>query len=152
MAHGDSYYTQFDIKCYKHWTLRVEEKQRYLGQSVVWLERAGDMQRLSSLSNAERKELWEKVLPDYEKALESLWKPDHMNYAWLGNLFLLHKGHGHMHLIPRYKKSRTFAGIIFTDDRWGKNYVPYRGSVQHRDTAHKVRDAMRAKILGAIEL
>jgi diadenosine tetraphosphate (Ap4A) HIT family hydrolase len=146
MSTGDSYYFQFDIKRYTHWTLRVEEKQCYLGQVVVWLEREGDMQRLSSLSDGERSELWEKVLPDYEHAVAKLWQPDHMNYAWLGNLFNLHNGHGHMHMIPRYSAEREFAGLVFTDPRWGKNYVPYETDERSIDVAFQVRDALRAEI------
>ncbi len=56
---------------------------------------------------------------EYEKFL---WKPDHINYAWLGNFFQEHDGHGHMHFVPRYKEPRTFADVTFTDERWGKNY------------------------------
>lgn len=121
----DTYYEQFVIKEYNHWILLVEDKQRYLGQAVAWLKREGDMQRLSSLTKDERADLWEVVLPDYEAAIEELWQPDHLNYAWLGNYFHAHNGHGHMHLIPRYKTPRVFAEREFIDSRWGKNYVPY---------------------------
>lgn len=115
----DSFYEQFVVKKYNHWTLQIEEKQRYLGQAVAWLDREGDMQRLFSLTEEEREELWEKVLPDYENIIEKLWQPDHMNYAWLGNYFHMHNGHGHMHLIPRYKTPRSFEGKEFVDERWG---------------------------------
>lgn len=144
------FYAQFAVKRYKHWILQVEEKQRYLGQAVVWLRREGDMQRLSSLSRTERNELWDKVLPEYEKALVSLWKPNHLNYAWLGNYFHLHKGHGHLHIMPRYKSSRRFAGTVFKDDRWGKNYVPYADNEKTIKVAHAVRAALANKIPGSI--
>jgi len=67
---GDPPYAQFDIKHYAHWTLRIGDKQRYLGQALIWLERDGDMQRLSSLTEAERSELWNVVLPEYEAAVQ----------------------------------------------------------------------------------
>lgn len=140
IAKDDSYYEQFVVKEYEHWLLLIEEKQRYLGQAVAWLKREGDMQRLSSLTEEERTELWNKVLPDYEKTIEKLWQPDHMNYAWLGNYFHLHKGHGHMHLIPRYESSRTFKGREFIDGRWGKNYVPYEKEVLPIEVALSVKD------------
>lgn len=145
-TYNNSFYEQFAIKRYQHWTLQVEEKQRYLGQAVVWLEREGDMQRLSSLTKPERDELWESVLPDYEVALYRLWQPDHLNYAWLGNSFHLHKGHGHLHLIPRYKTSRTFEGREFTDDRWGRNYVPYTQDAAPAAVALAVRDALISQL------
>lgn len=143
---GDHKYFQYDVKRYKYWTLRVEEKQRYLGQAVAWLEREGDMQRLSSLTKEERAELWDVVLPEYEKAIEVLWHPDHLNYSWLGNLFNLHKGHGHMHLIPRYKDSRIFAGMQFEDNRWGTIYFPYGQDPAPKEVVLAVRDALAAKI------
>jgi len=46
MKNDDSYYAQFNVKRYTHWTLRVVGNQHYLGQSIAWLEREGDMQRL----------------------------------------------------------------------------------------------------------
>lgn len=150
MRNGDPYFSQFDIKHYDHWTLRVEEGQRYLGQAVAWLERDGDMQRISSLNQIERYELWSKLLPEYEQAIERLWQPDHMNYAWLGNFIELHNGHGHMHLIPRYKHSREFSGITFEDGRWGKNYVPYAQEKRSLQTALAVRDALRKEIKEAL--
>jgi diadenosine tetraphosphate (Ap4A) HIT family hydrolase len=83
------------------------------------------------------------VLPEYEAAMQELWQPDHMNYTWLGNLFHLHKGHGHMHLIPRYKDPRTFAGMDFADTRWGNNYVPYPQEAAPMDVRLAIRDALR---------
>lgn len=146
VVHDDAYYEQFVIKRYKHWTLQLEEQQRYLGQAVAWLEREGDMQRLSSLTEPERNELWEKVLPDYETALQKLWQPDHLNYAWLGNFFHMHKGHGHLHLIPRYENSRTFEGKKFIDDRWGQNYVPYSQEPVSIEMALAVKEAFISQL------
>ena len=143
----DSYYQQFVVKEYECWKLVIEEKQRYLGQAVAWLKREGDMQRLSSLTEEERSELWNKVLPDYESAAEKLWQPDHMNYAWLGNYFHVHNGHGHMHLIPRYKTSRFFNNIEFVDGRWGKNYVPHTQDALSIEIALSVRDAFASQLI-----
>jgi diadenosine tetraphosphate (Ap4A) HIT family hydrolase len=144
---GDPQYAQFDIKHYTHWTLRTGDKQRHLGQALIWLERDGDMQRLSSLTEAERSELWNVVLPEYEAAVQSLWQPDHMNYTWLGNDFHLHSGHGHLHLIPRYKTPRNFAGREFIDDRWGQNYVPSTQKPAPIAVVHAVRDALISQML-----
>jgi diadenosine tetraphosphate (Ap4A) HIT family hydrolase len=69
------YYEQFVVKEYKYWTLFVNQYQTYLGKAVVWLRREGDMQRLSSLNAEEREELFENILPEYEAALEKIFKP-----------------------------------------------------------------------------
>jgi diadenosine tetraphosphate (Ap4A) HIT family hydrolase len=143
MTNETEYYEQFNIKQYTHWTLRVEDSQRYLGQAVAWLERPGDMQRLSSLTEAERNELWSAVFPEYETAIAKLWQPDHINYAWLGNAFSLHNGHGHMHIIPRYKNPRKFENLVFEDGRWGENYFPYLNEKRSPDIVLRVKDALR---------
>ena len=83
------------------------------------------MQRLSAITLAERDELWE-ILHSYEAALHELWKPDLINYAWLGNLVSAHGGHGHMHLIPRYITPRTIDATEFIDSEWGRHYDPKR--------------------------
>lgn len=140
------YYEQFVIKKYKYWTLLVNEYQTYLGKAVAWLEREGDMQRLSSITKEEREEFWNVVLPEYENALEKSFKPDHMNYAWLGNWFHMHKGHGHMHLIPRYASPREFAGRTFVDEKWGSHYIPTNDQSLSIELAHAVRDAFREHI------
>ncbi len=116
----------FILKEYTHWTLLLNEKQRYLGRAVVWLARPGDMQRFSALTKDELFEL-QLITQAYERALDAMgWKPDHMNYAMLGNLIDEHKGHGHMHLIPRYESAHrpVFMGVTFEDDRWAKNCTP----------------------------
>jgi len=143
---GQEYYAQFDIKRYAHWTLRVNENQAYLGRAIIWLKREGDMQRLSSLTEEERKELWDKVLPEYEAALQELFKPDHMNYTWLGNLFHEHKGHGHMHLIPRYVSPREFEGMVFTDENWGHHYKIGEKKDVPLEVVFAMRDAFRKHI------
>lgn len=100
------------------------------------------MQRLSSLNQDERAELWNVVLPEYEMAMQQLWQPDHMNYTWLGNFFHLHKGHGHLHLIPRYKDPRIFNRMDFSDTRWGSNYVPYPQDAAPMNIILAIRDAL----------
>jgi diadenosine tetraphosphate (Ap4A) HIT family hydrolase len=121
----DPQYIQNIVKPYRFWTLSVHGDQKYLGRSVVWLVREGEMQRFSAITDEEAAEL-RMVIKEYEAALTKLWKPDFMNYAWLANNYHEHGGHGHMHLIPRYKDDREFNGRIYRDTRWGKNYTPCR--------------------------
>lgn len=88
-------YRDLVLKEYLHWTLYLSEKQSYLGRAYAWLRRPGPMQRLSDLRTDEQRELFGRILPEYERAIEQF-RPGHMNYAWLGNEFREHQGHGHI--------------------------------------------------------
>ncbi|MDO8521573.1 MAG: hypothetical protein Q7S52_05655 [bacterium] len=119
-------YQPFVLKHYRYWTLLLNERQRYLGRAVAWLARPGKMQKFSTLSFHELVEL-QHVTQEYEDALNKMsWCPDHMNYTMLGNYFHEHEGHGHLHIIPRYRPEHrpVFMGVTFDDDRWGKNCSP----------------------------
>lgn len=135
------------IKGYEHFTLLLNEDQKLLGRAVVWLNRPGDMQHLSDLSLEEWHEL-RHVIQEHRYALDVLWAPDLMNYAWLGNFIHEHRGHGHMHLIPRYKTLRTFQSVTFTDERWARNY-PQDSYVPIPRLFVSIRDALRRLIPGS---
>jgi len=142
----DPEYVSQIIKEYTHWTLSIHDNQHYLGRCYIWRVREGGMQRLSGITTEELLEL-HVVLKELEAALKELWQPDHMNYAWLGNFFQLHDGHGHMHVIPRYKTPRTFDGRIHTDERWGKNYSPTSPYELDEEALFRIRDAIKEAII-----
>ncbi|MDB5237887.1 MAG: hypothetical protein JWM46_157 [Candidatus Kaiserbacteria bacterium] len=133
------------IKEYGYWTLSIHDDQRYLGRSYLWLVREGGMQRLSELTADEYAEL-KMIMTEYEAALKALWNPDHMNYSWLGNLIAEHGGHGHMHLIPRYKEDRVLRDITFNDGRWGKNCSPHEPYKIEQPVLFEIRDALKQKL------
>ena len=139
-------YMPLILKEYKYWTLLLNDDQRYLGRAYVWLVREGEMQRFSEISDEEMIEL-RVVIREYETALKELWNPDFMNYAWLANLFSKHGGHGHMHLIPRYKDSRAFATIEFVDGRWGKNFTPSEEFKLTQSVLFEIRDALKNEVI-----
>jgi diadenosine tetraphosphate (Ap4A) HIT family hydrolase len=141
-----TFYDALNVKAYTHWILRVHEYQTYLGQVVIWLKRETAMQRLSTLTEAERTELWNVVFFECERALEDLWNPDHLNYAWLGNLIDTHGGHGHFHVIPRYRNPRDFKNRIFVDNLWGDHYAREADVSVPLDIAYAVRDAYKEKL------
>jgi len=141
----DESYTSFILKEYRYWTLLLNDDQRYLGRAYAWLVREGEMQRMSQLSIEELKEL-QLVMKEYESVLDTLWKLDHMNYAWLGNHFIGHKGHGHMHIIPRYKEKRIFEDVDFVDGRWGKNYSPHEEFKLPQEALFRVRDILKERL------
>ena len=137
------------IKRYQRWTLLLNQDQRYLGRAVLWLKREGGMQRLSDLTLAEFREM-RTALREYDRAIREEWRADHMNDAWLGNFFHEHGGHGHMHLIPRYKEERIVAGVKFVDGRWGKNYTTYEPYRPKEHVFFAIRDALRKRIRGSV--
>lgn len=127
------------------WGLFLHLDQRYLGRAYVWHNRHTDMARFMGLSLCEMLKLQE-VASLYERTLERLWQPDHINYAWLGNEFASHRGHGHLHIIPRYVSERVFDGRTYLDENWGRNYAPYQ---PRRALAYElcgIRDALRKGI------
>jgi diadenosine tetraphosphate (Ap4A) HIT family hydrolase len=66
-----------------------------------------------------------------------------MNYAALSNT----SPAIHVHIVPRYKETREFAGTIFNDNRWGKNYAPYdRSFVLEESILFKVRDVIKNEL------
>ena len=79
----------------------------------------------------------------YKTVLKCLWNPDLMNYAWLGNHIHLHNGHGHLHIIPRYKRLVLLGRRKFLDKRWGKNYAPRPKLELPRKTLFLIRDKLR---------
>jgi diadenosine tetraphosphate (Ap4A) HIT family hydrolase len=141
----DEPYVKWIIKEYTYWTLLLNEDQRYLGRACAWLVREGGMQRFSEITDEEMSEL-RIVMREYETALKELSQPDFMNYAWLANLISEHGGHGHMHLVPRYQDSRTFAGVEFTDGRWGKNFSPSEEFKPPEEILLQLRDRLRATL------
>ena len=139
-------YEELCIRKYPCWTVYLNANQSYLGSCYAWLNREGGMQRFSDVSVEELFELHGSVLPAYEKAIDSLWKPSHMNYAWLGNHIYEHAGHGHLHLIPRYASPILFAGREFKDERWGQNYAPRPKPEPEDDILLLIRDALKYTI------
>jgi diadenosine tetraphosphate (Ap4A) HIT family hydrolase len=134
------------LKEYEYWTLLLYDTPTpFLGRAVIWLAREGDMQRFSSLFPPELAEL-QQILTEYERALDALLQPDHLNYMWLGNLFHEHGGHGHLHVLPRYKEPREFDGVRFIDANYGKFPTPYKKPVFSRAQLEKVCEMLRKEL------
>ena len=84
-----------------------------------------------------------KIGRELKRVLSKLFKPDLFNYATLANVAI----HLHTHIIPRYKSKREFLGIIFTDEKWGQNYAPYRKDFKlSEEQLIKLRDALKREI------
>lgn len=141
-------YELLKIKSYKHWDVFLHENQCYLGRVFVLLKNAKlindqGLEDFLSIEGEVREEFFQ-IGKQIKKALKDLFKPDKMNYAALSNV----SPEIHVHLVPRYKESRDFAGVTFTDKRWGKNYAPYdRDFVLDPLILFKIRDALKEHLL-----
>lgn len=107
------------IKEYKYWKLYLHINQYYLGRVHVWAKREGLLD-LMNINKEEQEELFQ-IGKEANKALKELFNYDLMSYIVQGQK----TQHLHVHFIPRYKEPRTFNGIKFVDEQWGKSYSPY---------------------------
>ena len=134
-------YEQLKIKSYKHWALYLHENQCYLGRVFVLLKDE-NIEDFLAIEGETREEFFQ-IGEDVKKALRILFQPDKMNYAALSNTSPVI----HVHIIPRYKELREFSGIVFKDERWGKNYAPYdRTFASEESVLFQIRDALRENL------
>lgn len=135
-------YEKLKIKSYKHWDLYLHENQCYLGRVFLQLKEGEVAEDFLSIEGEVRDEFFQ-IGKEVKAALKTLFKPDKMNYAALSNTSPVI----HMHIVPRYKEMREFAGIVFKDTRWGQNYAPYdRSFVLAESILFEIRDALREKL------
>lgn len=132
-------YDLLKIKSYTYWDLYLHENQCYLGRVFVQLRDDKGVEDFLDIKGQVRDEFFE-IGENVKKALQTLTKPDKMNYAALSN----NSPVIHVHIVPRYKEARDFAGQTFIDSRWGKNYAPYdRSFTVEEAILFKIRDALK---------
>ncbi len=135
-------YEKLKIKSYTHWDLYLHENQCYLGRTFVQLRHDEGVDDFMALKGDVRDEFFA-IGEQVKQALQELFQPDKMNYAALSNT----SPKIHVHLIPRYKTSRSCAGITFTDARWGSNYAPYdRSFAIDESILHIIRNAIAKQL------
>lgn len=121
---ADSRYDKFLIESGEYWDVYVSEMGlNNLGRIYFWLKRNGIVDT-RHLTKPEKEELFA-LQERFAIALEALFAPDLLNFAYLAN----HEGHGHhchWHLVPRYKQPREFANITFVDFAWGSQWQSAR--------------------------
>jgi diadenosine tetraphosphate (Ap4A) HIT family hydrolase len=133
------------------WSLYLNRDQRYLGRSYAWWQGGShmDLMDLSDLTGRESKALLTEIAPRFKGAVKALWGATHVNYAWLGNEVNVHRGHGHMHLIPRYFDTvpTAFPDKVyarkFPDPNVGRNYAPYDRLVLDDAQLDLIKDELR---------
>ncbi len=135
-------YELLKIKSYKHWDVYLHENQCYLGRVFVLLKDDKNVEDFLAIEGEVRDEFFF-IGNQIKAALKTLFKPDKMNYAALSNT----SEKIHVHLVPRYKEPREFAGVPFIDTRWGKNYAPYdRSFALEESILFKIRDALKENL------
>ncbi|MCR4284650.1 MAG: hypothetical protein NUV97_01235 [archaeon] len=135
-------FERFKLKTYDLWDLFLHERQSpYIGRAYAWARRP-EADLVSDASRGEILELFEVVIPDWERATRELFRHDRSNVAILGN----EAPHLHAHLIPRYQTSRTFAGIDFVDPNPRGNYAPYPKVGLDEAVVFQIRDLMKGKL------
>jgi diadenosine tetraphosphate (Ap4A) HIT family hydrolase len=103
----------------RSWRAVLNKNQAHLGRMIVYLT-TREIDDPLVLTQEERDELWEEVMPRLVQALDAAFAPDRINYSHLANRV----NHVHWHIVPRYESdpSREFAGWSFVDSKPGRPY------------------------------
>lgn len=125
-------YAKFLVKSYRYWSIYVHEHQQYLGRCVIWCHR-DDATDLTNATSEEFAEL-QQALIGVKDASAEIFQPDWFNYSFLGN----ETPHLHGHFIPRYRQSKEFEGVLFTDELYGANYKTNHSYVTPSGIVEKV--------------
>jgi len=94
------------------WTLVLNHNQSLLGKCMIVLNR--EETDAIRLTDEEWNALHHQTVR-VKAALDSLFRPDHYNYAFLMN----QDAQVHLHVIPRYEGTREWEGLQFHDADFG---------------------------------
>ncbi|MDE1919222.1 MAG: hypothetical protein KGH56_00830 [Patescibacteria group bacterium] len=122
--------------------------QRFLGRCYAWLVNGkhADLLDLGDLSEEEAQSLFG-IVRRFRTAVENLWGATHVNYGWLGNETRIHRGHGHLHMTPRYfGGAPSFCGLSFPDPCIGKNSASSFPLKPGEEVLLPIRDALRKEM------
>ncbi len=134
-------YEKYLIAEYENWKIYLHENQCYLGRVYIWAKRENALD-FFDMNESEKKEYFE-IGKKLKNALKKLFAPDLYNYSTLANV----AAHLHTHFIPRYKKERKFAGIIFKDEKYGQNYAPHNKDFKvSEEVLIKIKEAISKEL------
>jgi len=135
-------YDRFKIKEYGFWNLFLHKNQYpYIGRCYAWAKRE-EADKITDISSRELIELFEEIIPAWDKAVYQLFQHDRPNLAILGN----ETPHLHAHLIPRYNTPRTLYNVTFTYPNPTGNYAPYPKQKIELYILLQVRDSIKEKL------
>jgi diadenosine tetraphosphate (Ap4A) HIT family hydrolase len=125
----------------KVWTVAVNLNQDLLGKTMLVLVRPATA--VTDLSPDEWAQLHVE-LKDLVPALGRLFSPDQVNLAFLMN----EAPQVHLHVVPRYRSARTWAGLVFTDAHWGSVFGPEQRPLP-RELLAQLAAEIRAELGGS---
>lgn len=113
----------------EYWRIVLHENQSYLGRTIVCLKRpCGD---IACVTQDELNE-WHIIARMMQDAAHAAFGMDASNWDETSFDWALLMNHAyrddpptplvHWHFVPRYRNPVTFAGEVFTDDRFGSNW------------------------------
>jgi len=120
------------------WRVVLNRNQNLLGRSMIVLSR--EETDVTRITTDEWIELRLQILR-VKGALDSLFKPDHYNYAFLMN----QDAQVHLHVIPRYRRHRDWNGRRFWDRHFSSMVRPDSRILERNDLAR-----LTAEIAGAL--
>ncbi len=135
-------YDQLKVKSYKHWDLYLHENQCYLGRTFAQLKPNEGAQDFIAIQGEAREEFF-KIGKEINAVLNTLFRPDKMNYAVLNN----DSEKIQVHFVPRYSQPREFLDVLFTDLYWHQNDELYDRSFALDEAAlFKIRDVLMGNL------
>lgn len=137
------------VERFTSWTMYINPNQYHLGRAYLWLNtRHVDFHPREELTDYEEHEL--KVLMKFHRRVVThLWRPDLIEAVWVGDGYEKHRGHGHLHLIPRYAmppKILDFGRpwLVFSDEEFGRNFsVEKERLLESRQLEHIRKEFVR---------
>jgi len=125
------------VESYRFWDVRLSLEQHTLGCLIFVLRE--HKEGFSTIDEEEFLEL-RKISEQYENILRKKF-----GAVWFNHLITNNKvKHLHVHLIPRYDKSMTFAGKTFTDENYG-NMVKQKHEKEDENFLHLLKKAFAQK-------
>ncbi len=133
-------YQQLKISSGQYWNIFLHQDQTVLGRSYFWYN--GELTDLMEIPERAMLELRENG-NRLKRTLEELFHPNQFNYSSLNN----RTKHLHFHVIPRYRDSREFMGISFTDEHFGESYQRNQGVHLHPTLLAEIKEVIAQKYL-----
>ncbi len=99
------------VRDYRHWVLLVRPAQVTAGSLI--LAAKGDATAYGDLPTDAFTEQGS-IVSELEQKLREIIKLDRINYLML----MMLDPHVHFHIFPRYRGTRSFAGLVLTDHGW----------------------------------
>lgn len=121
------------------WTLAVNRNQCLLGKVMLVARR--EVAAVDELSTQEWSSLHVQI-GRVRAALDQLFAPDQLNYAFLMN----QDAQVHLHVVPRYREPRRWHGLVFEDPHFGKVFGTEQRVLGEEDLhllAGTIRSALR---------